>query len=180
MPDFCSYFYKIITIGSKVGKTCLINRILKNEFNGEVNGTYGRNYHNYIISQRGDNIRFNFIDITGSEIYFNLYKSSIPRSDCILLLYDITDIDSFNIVKSLYQNYVKKYKEKKLIYIIGNKIDLFEKQEVFDKDVIKFAKENNFRFFKISCKINIGLKEFYIDFVNEISRIKSIWDKNNM
>ena len=37
---------------------------------------------------------------------------------------------------------------------------------------MEFVEENKLRFFKISCKENIGIKEFLIDLCNEIVKIE--------
>ena len=58
-----------------------------------------------------------------------------------------------------------------LIYLLGNKIDLIKDCKVkykFEKEAKNFAKENNLRYFPISCQSGEGIKEFIDDLVNEV------------
>lgn len=59
-----------------------------------------------------------------------------------------------------------------MLYLLGNKIDLVFKEEkereISKEEAIKFANEHNLRYFEISSKDNIGIKEFNIDLVNEL------------
>lgn len=63
-----------------------------------------------------------------------------------------------------------------MVYIITNKIDKIkeekEEEKVDEEEVMEFVEENKLRFFKISCKENIGIKEFLIDLCNEIVKIE--------
>ena len=45
-------------------------------------------------------------------------------------------------------------------------------REVSKEDALKLAKENNFKYFETSCKNDIAIKEFSIDLINKIYKIK--------
>ena len=57
-----------------------------------------------------------------------------------------------------------------LMYLIGNKIDLFDRREVTEDDAKKLAMEYNLRYFETSCLTGSGIQEFVDDLANEIIR----------
>ena len=63
-----------------------------------------------------------------------------------------------------------------LIYLLGNKIDLNSKIEVKEKKVKIFVDSNNIKYFPISVKNDINIKEFLSDLKTnlDIDRVHSI------
>ena len=55
-----------------------------------------------------------------------------------------------------------------MIYLLGNKIDLLEKIDVFEEDVIDFVEKNNIRYFEISCLEAIGFEKLFEDLINQL------------
>ena len=90
--------------------------------------------------------------------------------DFVVLGYDITNKGSFDSLprwlNSIIENTTKKVK---LIYLIGNKIDLKESRVVSKEDGERFAENFNLRFFEVSCKTGEGIEEFLNDLKNEIA-----------
>ena len=66
---------------------------------------------------------------------------------------------------------MKSFSNAILIYLIGNKIDMYEKREVNKEEAKSFAKENNLRYFEISCKSGEGIKDFLNDLTNELNNL---------
>lgn len=114
-----------------------------------------------------DNRIFNCLlwDTAGQERYRNAIMPSLyKKSNAIVLSYDICDKRSF---KNSYQHWLveamgilsaKDY-EKARFYLVGNKIDLYEKREVDHSDVLAAIDEIERRFglviagnFEVTCK----------------------------
>ena len=83
----------------------------------------------------------------------------------------MTKLESFLSLKNCLEELAEN-SEIKLIYLIENKIDEIDNRMVNEEEAIGFAKKYNLRFFQISCKAYIGIKEFFIDLSNEIVKIK--------
>ena len=92
-------------------------------------------------------------------------------SDCIVIGFDITRRCSFDEVKEYWYPTVKKILKTNLIYLIGNKIELYIQEEVPLEEAKNFAIENNLRYFVTSSKERIGIDEFLKDLKNEIIKI---------
>ena len=57
-----------------------------------------------------------------------------------------------------------------MIYLLGNKIDLYEKSEVSKSEVENYAKEKKMRYFEISCLKPIGFEKLFEDLINQLIR----------
>ena len=123
--------YRIVILGVE-GKTCLCKRLIYNEYNKydlSISTTGIDNYSKKINSD-GKEINLTLYDTPGAERFKNICFLSIKKSDCAILLFDITSRSSFESMDFWVKKIVKNYKNIKLIYLIGNKIDLKEKDKL--------------------------------------------------
>ena len=107
----------------------------------------------------------NFRDLPNQEKFKPFIEKYLTSADCVIIGYDINNKTNFEEAKNNWYLEAKKIKEFKLMYFIGNKIDLNEFREVDKEEANEFAKSNNLRFFEISCKTGEGIEEFYNDLV---------------
>ena len=163
--------YKIIFVGeSGTGaKSTLINRIMGIDFNENINSTNSAHYESkHVDIGNKEKLILNFWDTVGQEKYRSLTNIFLKDSDCVVLGYEVIYKHTFEEIKNYWYKTVKDNLGCKLIYLVGNKIDLFDKREVSKEEAIEYAKSVNLRFFEISCKTKEGLNEFYNDLVNQI------------
>ena len=101
--------YKIILLGnSAVGKTSLFKKIITNEFSEKNISTIGMDKRTIQIDteieDKGNKSTKSFdislIDTAGQERFKSITKTYYKGSDGILLIYDVTNKDSFTNVKS--------------------------------------------------------------------------------
>ena len=166
--------YKVVLFGdSGIGsKTSLINRLISNTFEIDILSTNGASFVSKDINLRnGKKIILNIWDTAGQERYRQLTKIFTYDCDCIILGYDITRKGSFENIKNDWYPMSKKNSIANLYYLLGNKMDLIKEKEVDENEVRNYAKENNIRFFPISCLENTGIYNFLQDLSNEIIKI---------
>ena len=139
--------FKVVFLGysGSSGKTSLIERIIYNEFN-EVyrtknKGTYNiKSVQNYL----GNEVILNLWDISWVEAYRSINKIFMKGSNCVILLYDITNRSSFySIQEDFYPTAKNIIENAPLFYLVANKIDLYKYQKVSYKDKIFFKKRKN-------------------------------------
>jgi small GTP-binding protein len=88
----------------------------------------------------------------------------------IILVYDITNRDTFLNIKK-WSNHIKDSANKDVcILLVGNKSDKEINREVTYDDGAKVAKEYNFIFLEMSAKNNINIKEGFEILVKEMYR----------
>ena len=162
---------QIIMIGeSGVGKTSLIKRYTNNIFNSNHLETIGIEFYNREERINNQIIQIKIWDTAGQEIFHSLTKNFYRKADGIIIVYDITNKESFekvqDWVKSVYDN-SDNYKEIQMI-IVGNKIDLEEKREVSKEEGLKIGKYFEIDFFEASAKNSEGVRNFMVKIIRDI------------
>ena len=157
--------FKIIILGeSDVGKTSIINRFTKNEFNANNASTIGINYSNKeMIINNKNKITLKILDTAGQERYIALAKAYYRNVDVVLFVFSMNDIESFNKITE----WMKAFKDNNNIednipkYLVGNKNDLEinVKQSLIDE----FMEENKIPFISTSAKENICINKLFED-----------------
>ena len=155
---------------SGVGKTSLIRRYTNNIFNTNHLETIGIEFFNKEERINDQIIQIKLWDTAGQEIFHSLTKNFYRKADGIIIVYDITNKDSFekiqDWVKSVYDN-TDTYKEIQMI-IVGNKIDLEERREVSKEEGLKIGKYFEIDFFEASAKNAEGVRNFMIKIIEDI------------
>ena len=82
--------------------------------------------------------------------------------------YDITKKDSFENIKYFWYKCSQENVKTDLYYLIGNRSDLFLKEEVDVSEARDYAKENNMKFFLVSCRNDSGIKPFLNDLASKL------------
>ena len=127
-----NYKYKIIFLGASGAgaKTSLINRFIGYEFNYNIPSTITPNIHSIFIQADSGVIYLELWDTPGQVLYRNMNKLFIRDSNCVILGYAIDCRSSFDEIKEYHYNTVKNILvNEPLIYLVANKIDLFENEE---------------------------------------------------
>ena len=144
------YKIKLIFLGnSGVGKTCLFNEIsLINNYN--TLPTIGMQciFKKHILPNN-DKLIINYCDTAGQERYNSIISSYFRNIFCLILLYDITNIKSFNDIEKWYNMCLNQSKPE-LIFLIGNKLDLKNKRLINKEEGIKLAEKLNAEFLELS------------------------------
>ena len=129
--------YNIILIGnSAVGKTSLFKKIMTGSFSEKNISTIGMDKRTFTIDAEVDeqgkkvtkNFNISLIDTAGQERYKSITKTYFKGADCILLIYDVTNKESYDNVsmwiESIHDSIGNHETSKYIIVLIGNKIDL--------------------------------------------------------
>ena len=154
--------FNIITLGdSGVGKTSIINRYIKNEFDENNEATLGIKYsYKEIKFNNKDKIILKLVDTAGQERFRSLAKSFFKNVDAVLFVFSMDDKDSFDTIKD-WMELFKDNNSKEDIpkYLVGNKDDL--KIKVEQSLIDEFIKENNIPYMSTSAKENKNIDELF-------------------
>ena len=134
---------KIILLGEVyTGKTSLINTYIKNEFKTDIESTTAPSYLNKIIKVENKTYMVSIWDTAGQEQFRSMNKIFIKDSNIVLFIYDITRKKTFNEL-TFWVEYVESCigKDNALYGVVGNKLDLFDKEEELKKDNIYYQFE---------------------------------------
>ena len=156
--------YKLIVIGNEnVGKTSIINRLKNNQFSGNYEPTVGLDFQSIPILIDDQNVTLLLYDTAGQEKFRSLLPLYTKNSHIILLVYDITNLDSFCDVEKWYDSLSNINKEEAIFVLVGNKIDLMEERKVTEEEGKTYAKRHNFIFCEVSALTGDGVQELFFE-----------------
>ena len=167
--DLDNEYCKVILVGeSGVGKTSIINRFTKQQFVRDVisstGGTFSTKKIEYDIDNTKKAVSFEIWDTAGQERYRAMAKMFFKEAACAIIVYDITNKKSFEEIKNYWVNEVKNNSpEKIMIYIIGNKDDLYLEEQVDEEEARSYAKEINADFRTVSALRAKGIDDIFWD-----------------
>ena len=154
--------YKVILVGdSTIGKTSFFKKITSGLFYEKNVSTigYDRKTLDFEITTQENGkevkkyISINLTDTAGQERYFSITQSYFKGSSGVFLLYSITDQKSFRNLErwltTVKKNIGNYENNKHLIFLLGTKLDLVEKdeslREVTEKEAIEFCEKNDLK-----------------------------------
>ena len=162
---------KVVLLGdSGVGKTCLITRYISETFEQNTASTNGASYasKNVNYDKLKKTITLDIWDTAGQEKYKALTKFFYKDAAIAILVYDITQKQSFESIKSYWYEQVKENGEKTVVLgIVGNKSDLYEQEEVPENEARQFAQSIGAIFALTSAKMNTGVDALFEDAGNK-------------
>ena len=122
--DF-EFLIKLVVIGdSGVGKTNFIFQFTEGRFSSVHVTTVGFDYKSKIIKlpNRKKVIKLQIWDTAGQERYMAINKNLFQKVQGIILMYDLSNRDSFDHVQS-WINLINKNVSNKVIILVANKLD---------------------------------------------------------
>ncbi len=168
----------IITLGqSGVGKTSIINRYVYNKFDPDKISTIGINFaFKEIILKNNKKIKIKLIDTAGQEKYRALTKSYFKNAEAVLFVFSHDHEDSLDKIKE-FKELLNSYNTLKDIpqYLIRNKIDLLEEDNVKDDEKSKIEEKYSEESLKDFIKTNKFLKYISTSAKNENNNLDDIF-----
>lgn len=148
---------KFVIVGDmSVGKTNLINRLVKDRFTTATAPTVGVEYLSQIVKHSNFTIKLLFFDTAGQEKYRSMCTVYYKDADGFIFVYDVTNRKSFENLSS-WLDQAQQYKTKEvLMLLIGNKIDLKKQRVVTSEEGVEFSKANKMFFMEASALTNEG------------------------
>ena len=106
-----------------------------------------------MIEFRDNSIKLQIWDSAGQERYKALIPSYVRGASIIFIIYDISDIKTFNNLET-WINFIKQVNtDESLLILCGNKNDL--ERQVNYKDGYELAQKNGMLFLKLQPKIQL-------------------------
>ena len=144
--------FKIVLVGdSGVGKTNLLLRYLKNEFNTQTKATVGVEFGNTKVQIDNALIKAQIWDTAGQERYRSITSAYYKGAHGALIVYDITRKDSFDSVEKWLSDLKNNGEEKMVIMAIGNKCDMVNERVISTEEGEAKAQRNNIAFLETSA-----------------------------
>ena len=171
---------KLVIIGdSGVGKTNFIFQFTEGRFSTFHVATVGFDYKTRIIKLPSSKkkVKLQIWDTAGQERYMALNKNLFQKVQGIILMYDLTNRDSFENLNS-WLNLVTQNVSNKIIMLVGNKLDLAdEKRIVTETEGRMLAQDNKILFSEASGSSGENVDKVFIEISDKI--YSSIMEEKN-
>ncbi|XP_042541501.1 ras-like protein family member 11A [Dipodomys spectabilis] len=174
---------KLAVLGAgRVGKSAMIVRFLTKRFIGDYEPNTGKLYSRLVFVE-GDQLSIQIQDTPGTiQAQDNLSQTMDSLSKCVqwadgfLLVYSITDYDSYQSIRPLYQHIRKVHPDSKVpVIIVGNKGDLLHARQVQTHDGVQLANELGSLFLEISTSENYeDVYDVFQHLCKEVSKVHSL------
>ena len=155
---------KTVLLGeSGVGKSCIILRYINGIFSSTHSSTILSTFSSKKIKfDENTLITLNIWDTAGQEKFRAITKINYQDAAVIILVFDLTNKTSFNVIKDYWYPQVKENApENVILVLVAAKCDLEDRYEVDLNEAENYAKEIDAIFKKTSALDNIGINELF-------------------
>ncbi|XP_003743772.1 GTP-binding protein ypt2 [Galendromus occidentalis] len=170
--------FKILVLGdSNVGKTCIVHRFCDERFYDTYISTIGIDFKQKIINLDGTPVKLQIWDTAGQERFRTLTTAYYRGAMGILIMYDVTNMDSFNHLTYWFRNVEENASPDVVKVLVGNKCDATSQRQVEASQLAKMAEQLDIAHFECSCKQNINIQEVFITLARLIQKQKEEKEK---
>ena len=167
-PEY-DYLFKLLLIGdSGVGKSCLLLRFADDTYTESYISTIGVDFKIRTIDLEGKTIKLQIWDTAGQERFRTITSSYYRGAHGIIIVYDITDKDSFTNVKQWLTEIDRYACENVNKLLVGNKSDLADKRRVSTDEAKAFADELGMKCLETSAKESTNVEQSFMVMAGEI------------
>mmetsp|Transcript_50036 Transcript_50036/g.55818 ORF Transcript_50036/g.55818 Transcript_50036/m.55818 type:complete len:218 (+) Transcript_50036:250-903(+) len=168
------YLFKIVLIGdSGVGKSNLLSRFTRNEFNLESKSTIGVEFATKSIQAEGKTIKAQIWDTAGQERYRAITSAYYRGAVGALLVYDISKHGTFENVERWLKELRDHAEANIVVMLVGNKSDLRHLRSVETDEAMSFSEQHNLAFIETSALDASGVDTAFQRILTEIYRLMS-------
>jgi len=161
--------FKLLLIGdSGVGKTCILFRFSDDAFNTTFISTIGIDFKIKTIELKGKKIKLQIWDTAGQERFHTITTSYYRGAMGIMLVYDITNLKSFENIAKWLRNIDEHANEDVEKMILGNKCDMEDNRQVPKERGDVIALEHGIKFMETSAKNNINIDRAFQELAEAI------------
>ncbi|KAK4280874.1 hypothetical protein QN277_012434 [Acacia crassicarpa] len=152
------------------GKTSLVLRFVKGHFNEYQESTIGAAFFTQVLSLNEGTLRLDIWDTAGQERYHSLAPMYYRGAAAAIVVYDITNKDSFVRAKKWVQEVQNQGKPGMVMFLVANKVDLADKRAVGNEEAEQYARENGLSFMETSAKTAENVNELFYDIARTLAK----------
>ncbi|XP_069726822.1 ras-related protein Rab-36 [Phaenicophaeus curvirostris] len=156
---------KVVVVGDLyVGKTSLINRFCKDNFDRDYKATIGVDFEMERFEVIGIPYSLQIWDTAGQEKFKCITSPYYRGAEVIITVFDLADIQTLDHTKQWLEDALRENEpDSCFIFLVGTKKDLVsdavcKRTEV---DAIRFANEMQAEYWSVSARTGENVKEFF-------------------
>ncbi|XP_012946894.1 GTP-binding protein RAD [Aplysia californica] len=165
-PSICvtaSYYRTLVLGATGVGKSSLVQQFTRSDSQNEEDELAGVDSGPIVSVQLdGEESTMEFID--GAD----LSDLECYRADAFVLLYAVSEPESFTLAASLLTYLRQELGTDRTIFLVANKTDLVRQRLVSSQEAMQFAHSNDCHFIETSTALNVNLDELLVGILCKI------------
>ena len=167
--DNYDFLFKMILIGdSSVGKSNILLKYLKNEFDQSSKATVGVEFGTKTVEMNDKKIKIQIWDTAGQERYRSITSAYYKGAKGAFIVYDITRRNTFDNIDKWISDLKTNGDNNISIMLIGNKSDLNDKREVETNEGIKKSEETKIAFMETSALSGENIIKAFNELIEQI------------
>ncbi|MEW5302419.1 MAG: hypothetical protein WDW38_002427 [Sanguina aurantia] len=167
--------YKLVFLGDQsVGKTSIITRFMYDKFDNTYQATIGIDFLSKTMYLEDRTVRLQLWDTAGQERFRSLIPSYIRDSSVAVVVYDVTNRQSFLNTARWIQEVRAERGSDVIIFLVGNKTDLVDRRQVSIEEGDGKARECSVHFIETSAKAGLNIKALFRKIAAALPGMESI------
>lgn len=163
--------FKLVLLGeSAVGKSSLVLRFVKGQFHEYQESTIGAAFLTQTVCLEDTTVKFEIWDTAGQERYHSLAPMYYRGAQAAIIVYDITNMDSFGRAKVWVKELQRQASPNIVIALAGNKADLANSRAVECEEAQTYADENGLLFMETSAKTAKNVNEIFLAIAKKLPK----------
>ncbi|RLN97069.1 hypothetical protein BBJ28_00013633 [Nothophytophthora sp. Chile5] len=166
--------WEVVLLGnSGVGKTNLISRLHKGEFNDEFASTIGVEFLTHAIKVDNVDVKAQIWDTAGQERFHAMMATYYRKAAGALLIFDVGNRASLMAIERWLDQLLNVAEPGLHATLVGNKCDLSEDARAVTTDEARqFAAAHHMAYIETSAKTGLNVQEAFHDLIEAIYRAR--------
>eukprot|EP00246_Nothoceros_aenigmaticus_P007487 TRINITY_DN21325_c0_g1_i1.p1 TRINITY_DN21325_c0_g1~~TRINITY_DN21325_c0_g1_i1.p1 ORF type:complete len:200 (-),score=41.52 TRINITY_DN21325_c0_g1_i1:521-1120(-) len=162
---------KLVLLGDMgAGKSSLVLRFVKGQFFDYQESTIGAAFLTQTLAVNETTVKFEIWDTAGQERYHSLAPMYYRGAAAAIIVYDITNADSFARAKKWVQELQRQGNPNLVMALAANKADLVSKRKVEAEEGQTYADENGLFFMETSAKTAQNVNELFYEIARKLPK----------
>jgi Ras-related protein Rab-5C len=162
---------KLVLFGDMgAGKSSLALRFVKGQFFDYQESTIGAAFLTQTLAVNEITVKFEIWDTAVQERYHSLAPMYYRGAAAAIIVYDITNADSFGRAKKWVQELQRQGNPNLVMALAGNKADLASKKKIEAEEGQAYAEENGLFFMETSAKTAQNVNELFYEIARKLPK----------
>ena len=169
MSQEYDFLMKLILVGdSGVGKTNILSKYLKNNFDPDSKATVGVEFGTKNIEIDNKKIKVQIWDTAGQERYKSITSTYYKGAKGAFIVYDITRKSTFDNIDKWIGDLKNNGDENMIVYLVGNKSDLNDMREIRKDEAMTKSEKYNIAFSETSALYGDNIHKIFQDLMEKV------------
>ena len=164
-----AFQFKLVLIGdTSVGKSCLLLRFADDTFSDAYLSTVGVDFRFRTVRVGKKAVKLQIWDTAGQERFRTITSAYYRGADGIVMIYDVTNLESFNHVNEWLTEVSRYAAEGTSRLLVGNKCDKIAERVISTEKGKAFADNLGIAFIETSAKDATNVEQAFMAMTEEL------------